>query len=169
MQKHYYSAMIVLGIDPGVATVGIGVIDAHNPEQMRAIDWLTVETPANTPLADRLKEIVNDIEVLISKHAPVRIVVEKLFFSNNQKTAIDVAQARGAILATVAQKDVEILEPTPMELKAAICGDGGADKLQMQMMVQRLLQLEELPQPDDAADALGLAIYGAVHIELMSL
>lgn len=154
--------MILLGIDPGLATIGLGLLEAESPQKMRALDWLTIQTPAGLPLSARLCEIQTDLQTYLTETKPDLVVIEKLFFAVNEKTAIDVAQARGVIVQTVAAQGIEILEATPLQMKSALTGDGQADKRQVQDMLVHTLQLPELPQPDDAADALGLAVYGAV-------
>lgn len=160
--------MRILGIDPGLATVGIGIIEATSPSDMRCIEWLTITTPAGLPLSDRLVEIAKDLGELLADVKPDRAVIEKLFFATNEKTAIDVAQARGVIMCTVAQAGIPIIEPTPLQMKLAVTGDGQADKVQVQTMLLHLLKLKEIPKPDDAADALGLAIYGALQQSQLS-
>lgn len=150
-----------IGIDPGLATVGIAIADG-DAENFTNADWLTISTPANIPLYDRLEEIEKDLSQFLEKTKPDLAVVEKLFFAANTKTAIDVAHARGVILVTIAKFKIPILEPTPLQLKSTITGDGRADKIQVQDMVVRMLHLKERPKPDDAADALALAIYGIV-------
>ncbi len=154
--------MRILGIDPGLATVGLGLLEAKSPEDLQALDWLTIKTPAKAPLPERLAEICTDLCGFLEEAAPELAVVEKLFFAVNERTAIDVAQARGAILAALATRGIPVLEPTPLQLKLAITGDGHADKRQVQQMLLRFLKLSEIPKPDDAADALALAMYGAI-------
>lgn len=154
--------MRILGIDPGLATVGIGIIDALSPTDLTCVDWLTISTKPGT-LPDRLLEIDRDLASIIAKTAPDCAVIERLFFATNERTAIDVAQARGVILRRIAEEEIPFLEPTPLELKSAVTGDGKADKLQVQTMVRLLLNLKEIPKPDDAADALALAIFGALQ------
>lgn len=152
--------MRILGIDPGLATVGIGLIEAEHNRYL-ALDWLTITTkPA--PMTGRLLELGNDLNSYIKEMKPDVVVMEKLYFSTNRKTAMDVAHARGALMLTVASHHLPILEPNPMELKNAITGDGRADKKQMQQMITRILKLQEIPTPDDAADALCLAVYGGI-------
>jgi len=155
--------MRILGIDPGLATVGIGIVEATSAYDMKAIEWLTISTAAGLDVPIRLQEIHTDLSELIIQHKPDLAVVERLFFETNAKTAIHVAEARGVILLTLQEHAIPLLEPTPLQLKSAITGDGQADKRQMQGMIQRLLHLQEIPRPDDAADALGLAVYGAIH------
>lgn len=154
--------MRVLGIDPGLATVGLGYVDSASAHDIRSGEWLTIGTKAGVPAAERLLEIRTDLLAYIAEIRPDMAVVEKLFFATNRKTAIDVAQARGVILLTLAESGLRVLEPTPLQLKSCITGDGGADKRQLQEMLMRMLHLPVLPEPDDAADALGLAVYGAI-------
>lgn len=154
--------MRILGIDPGIAIVGLGLVESAHPSDVRALDWLTIETAAGGALSDRLCEIARDLEEFLETSKPELVVIEKLFFETNVKTAMDVSQGRGAILLTVAKRGIPILEATPLQLKSAITGDGKADKRQMQDMMMRLLKLAAPPRPDDAADALALAIYGAL-------
>jgi len=154
--------MRVMGIDPGLATVGIGVIDAYSAQDIRAVDWMILQTAAGLPLLDRLEELQRDLRAQLLEHQPELVVVEKLFFATNARTAIDVAQARGALLVTLAEIHVPLLEPTPLQLKSSITGDGQASKEQVQDMMMRMLKLTAIPRPDDAADALALAVYGAL-------
>ena len=161
--------MRILGIDPGLATVGIGWLESLSPQAFLNPQWLTIRTAAGLPLLERLLEIQKDIEQCLEETKPDLVVIERLFFATNVSTAIDVAQARGTILVTVAGHAIPVLEPTPLQLKLAITGDGQADKLQMQTMLLHLLQLKEIPKPDDAADALALAVYGALQHSFVSL
>ncbi|MBI1812476.1 crossover junction endodeoxyribonuclease RuvC [Candidatus Peregrinibacteria bacterium] len=154
--------MRILGIDPGIATIGLGVIDAASREDLRVIEWLTITTAAGTPFPDRLREIHTDLSEFLTDCAPDLAVVERLFFATNERTAIDVAHGRGVILLALSDAGIPVLEPSPLQLKAAITGDGKADKRQMQDMVMRMLKLAEIPRPDDAADALAMALYGAL-------
>jgi len=154
--------VIVLGIDSGLATTGIGLVTADGTN-LSATDWLTIQTKCGCPLAERLEEIHCDLAAYIREHRPERAVVEKLFFSTNEKTALDVAHARGVILLTLAEEGIPFLEPNPLTLKTCITGDGRADKRQMQDMLCRILHLTEIPHPDDAADALALAVFGALQ------
>jgi crossover junction endodeoxyribonuclease RuvC len=154
--------MRILGIDPGLATVGLGLIESESPHDMRAGEWLCIVTAAGLDAAERLKEIHADLSEFLQETKPDLAVVEKLFFSGNQKTAMDVAQARGVILLCLAEAGIPVLEPTPVQMKNAVTGDGQADKRQVQDMLVRILKLQSIPQPDDAADALGLAVYGAL-------
>lgn len=161
--------MRILGIDPGLATVGLGIVERLPGGAVKAVDWLTITTPANTPLPDRLREIRDDLTAFVRDLRPDLAVVERLFFQKNVSTALDVAHARGAILLTLSELQVELLEPNPLELKLAITGDGKADKRQVQDMLMRTLCLSEVPRPDDAADALALALYGAFTLRNLAV
>lgn len=153
--------MRILGIDPGLATVGLGLVQIHSATHIEALEWLTISTSSGLSLGERLKEIHSDLCTYLAEAKPDMACIERLFFATNAKTAIDVAHARGCILQCVAEKNITILEPTPLQLKLCITGDGKASKQQLQRMIQRSLALPSLPRPDDAADALGLALYGA--------
>lgn len=159
--------MHILGIDPGLHRTGIGLIQSDHPGQLHLIEFLTIETPPRQELPRRLAELRSDLSMYLKKTTPHMAVVEKLFFATNTRTALDVAHARGVILLTLAEHDIPIIEPTPLALKSAITGDGNADKIQMQTMVQRLLNMPSPPKPDDAADALALAIYGSLHAQII--
>ena len=154
--------MLILGIDPGLATIGLGLIEVRSNVDMDAIDWLTINTKPGV-LSERLLEISRDLTEFLQNKKPELAVIERLFFATNEKTALDVAHARGVILSTVAQFGIPVIEPTPLQMKLAITGDGQADKLQVQTMLKHLLKLEDIPTPDDAADALALAVYGALQ------
>jgi crossover junction endodeoxyribonuclease RuvC len=155
--------MRILGIDPGLAVVGLGLIEAPSAYDLNVVDWLTIRTPAGLSLSQRLLEISRDLGTYLDEAKPDLAVVERLFFETNVQTAIDVAHARGAILAKLAEHGIPVIEPTPLQLKLAITGDGKADKRQMQTMLPHLLKLKEIPRPVDAADALALAAYGAIR------
>lgn len=155
--------MIVLGIDPGVATTGLGLIETTDRGSCVVREWLTVETPAGLPFSQRLEEIRSDLSAYLTEHRPDLAVVERLFFQTNVKTAFAVAQARGVILLTLTEHGIPYLEPNPLTLKSCITGDGHADKRQVQDMLCRMLDLAEIPKPDDAADALALALFGALQ------
>jgi crossover junction endodeoxyribonuclease RuvC len=155
--------MRILGIDPGFATVGLGLVEAASSADIQVIEWLTIETAAGIDFADRLVEIHADLAAFLEETKPELIVIEKLFFATNVKTAIDVAQARGVIMLTAAERHIPLLEITPLQLKSGITGDGSADKQQVQSMMVQMLHLTEIPKPDDAADALAMAVYGALH------
>jgi crossover junction endodeoxyribonuclease RuvC len=149
--------VIILGIDPGTAMLGFGIVERTGP-RLRAIDYGVITTPANLPLPDRLEAIYLALNDLIELHAPALVGVERLFFTKNVQTAFAVGQARGVVLLAAAQHDLEIREATPNEVKVATAGHGSAAKEQVQRMVQAILGLPEIPTPDDAADALAIAI-----------
>jgi len=149
--------VIILGIDPGTAMLGYGVIERTGP-RLRAIDFGVISTSSTLPLPKRLEAIYLAMTDLIELHAPAMIGVERLFFTKNVQTAFAVGQARGVVLLTAAQHDLEVREATPNEVKVATAGHGSAAKEQVQRMVQAILGLAEMPTPDDAADALAIAI-----------
>jgi crossover junction endodeoxyribonuclease RuvC len=149
--------MIILGVDPGTATTGYGLIKKQG-QKYELIDFGCILTPAKTPLHDRLDTIFEELSEIIEKHKPEQIAVEEIFFAANARTAIAVGQARGVILLAGKKKGLEIYEYTPLEVKMALTGYGRADKKQIQAMVKALLSLTEIPKPDDAADALAIAI-----------
>jgi crossover junction endodeoxyribonuclease RuvC len=151
--------LIILGIDPGLATVGFGVVDS-GPQRMKPVNFGIISTPAGMPLPRRLAMIYQDVQQLIGIYRPDAIALEELFFYRNVTTAIDVAQARGVALIAAANavSDGQIFEYTPMQVKLAVCGYGHADKGQVQRMVSQILGLSCIPKPDDAADALAVAI-----------
>jgi crossover junction endodeoxyribonuclease RuvC len=153
----------ILGIDPGTATTGYGIIDALDGE-VSLVDFGVIETPAGDPPAQRLQSIFHQINSLIAKHQPARAAVEQLFFGRNITTAIAVGQARGVLLLALAEAGIPISEYSPPKVKEAITGYGKAEKAQMQLMVRHLLNLEATPQPDDAADALAVAITHARYV-----
>ncbi len=153
--------MRILGVDPGLTRTGLGLIEVSSTGEPKVIEWLTIETPAGLPLAERLRELAADLKQYLAEATPDLAVVEKLFFATNKRTAMDVSQARGVIVAALSEAGMEVMEATPMQLKTTITGDGRADKKQMQSMVKRILKLKEIPTPADAADGLALALYGA--------
>ncbi|MBO4854595.1 MAG: crossover junction endodeoxyribonuclease RuvC [Oscillospiraceae bacterium] len=149
--------MRILGIDPGIAIVGFGVIDAdHGHQQM--VRYGAITTEAGLPLSARLVQISRDLRELIEQLEPDEIAVEELFFSKNITTGIAVAHGRGVILCTAEIMQIPIYEYTPMQVKQAVVGYGLAEKQQVMDMVRRLLKLKAVPRPDDAADALAIAI-----------
>ena len=148
--------MRILGIDPGLAIVGFGLIEAETGKT-QMLQYGAVTTPAGLPLAARLVQLERDMEELIAQLRPEAIAVEELFF-NNITTGIAVAHARGIILCTAAKSGIPLFEYTPMQVKQAVVGYGLAEKRQVMDMVRRLLKLKAVPRPDDAADALALAI-----------
>lgn len=149
--------MRILGIDPGIAIVGFGLIES-NRGSVRMLQYGAVTTEAGLPLATRLVQIENDMTALIAQLKPDEIAVEELFFSKNITTGIAVAHGRGVILCTAERLGVPIFEYTPMQVKKAVAGYGLADKKQVMDMTKRLLKLKAVPKPDDAADALAIAI-----------
>lgn len=149
--------MRILGIDPGVAIVGFGVVDSEGGTQ-RMVQYGAINTPANTPLATRLVQIEQDLMELLDQFKPDEVAIEELFFSKNITTGIAVAHARGVILATVEKVGIPLYEYTPMQVKQAVVGYGLAEKNQVMDMTKRLLKLRSVPKPDDAADALAIAI-----------
>ena len=149
--------MRILGIDPGIAIVGFGLIES-NRGSVRMLQYGAVTTEAGLPLATRLVQIENDMTALIAQLKPDEIAVEELFFSKNITTGIAVAHGRGVILCTAERLGVPIFEYTPMQVKQAVAGYGLADKKQEMDMTKRLLKLKAVPKPDDAADALAIAI-----------
>lgn len=149
--------MIILGIDPGTATTGFGLIEKKGAK-ISLIDFGCILTPAKIPLEDRLHTIFDELSDILKKHMPQQIAVEELFFSTNAKTAISVGQARGVILLAAKKQGLSVAEYTPLEVKMALTGYGKADKKQIQHMVKAVLSLAEVPKPDDAADALAIAI-----------
>jgi crossover junction endodeoxyribonuclease RuvC len=157
--------MLVLGIDPGTATTGYGFVrEAEAGPALVA--YGVVLTPAGAPMPERLLTLSRELKGLIALHRPESAAVEKLFFQRNVSTAMTVGQARGVALLALAEAGVRVGEYTPREVKQAVAGYGGADKPQMQQMVRAILNLPEVPRPDDAADALAVAI---CHLHSMKL
>ena len=152
--------MIVLGIDPGTAAMGYGVVD-RSGGRLRAVDYGCITTSADAPLPERLQHLYEHVVELIETHRPDLVAVERLFFSRNAQTAFAVGQARGVVLLAAAQADVPVREATPNEVKVAVTGYGAADKEQVGRMVTVILQLPEVPHPDDTADALAIAVWCA--------
>ena len=149
--------MIVLGIDPGTAALGYGIVE-RTRGGLRAVDYGCLTTSPDLPLAQRLLAIHALVADLVQLHRPVLVGVERLFFSRNAQTAFAVGQARGVVLLAAAEHEVPVRDATPNEVKSAVAGYGAADKQQVQRMVQIVLGMAELPTPDDAADALAIAI-----------
>ena len=152
--------MIVLGIDPGTASLGYGIVERVGG-RLREVDHGCLTTSPDRSLPERLLEIHALVDELLSLHQPTLIGVERLFFSRNVQTAFAVGQARGVVLLAAAQHGTPVREATPNEVKSAITGYGAADKEQVQRMVQLVLGMSELPRPDDAADALAIAAWVA--------
>lgn len=143
----------ILGIDPGTGICGFGVLEGR-----QALDFGVIATPAHTPLPDRLLDIYDSLQEIINESHPEMVAIEKLFFKQNITTGISVAEARGVVMLVARQHDLPIYEYAPNEIKKALTGYGMADKKQMQSMVKQYLGLAQAPQPDDAADALAVAI-----------
>mgnify|MGYP000054459678 CR=1 FL=1 len=150
--------MLTLGIDPGTATVGYGIVRDHPDGSLEAVAYGVITTPAKTPMPDRLKTIYDGITALIELYKPERSAIEVMFFGKNITTAITVAQGRGVALLALANAALPIHEYKPAEIKQSVSGYGAASKEQMQQMVKLLLSLESIPKPDDAADGLAIAI-----------
>lgn len=149
--------MKILGIDPGYAIVGYGVIEYKNTS-FTTLDYGAITTHKDTQFSKRLLKIYNEYMEILKLHKPQAVAVEKLFFTSNQKTAIDVAQARGLILLGAEQLNIPCFEYTPLQVKQAVVGYGRAQKAQVMDMTKRLLKLKKVPKPDDTADALAIAI-----------
>lgn len=149
--------MIILGIDPGYAIVGYGVIEYKN-NHFTVIDFGAILTDAGTPFNIRLEKIYDGLCRIIELHHPEAMAIEKLFYNNNAKTVIDVSQARGVIMLAAQKNAVPAYEYTPLQVKQSVVGYGRAEKKQVQEMTRRILALEKVPKPDDTADALAMAI-----------
>jgi crossover junction endodeoxyribonuclease RuvC len=149
--------MRILGVDPGTATTGFGVIDVEKGK-LKFVDAGVISTPAGEPMETRLMTIYEELGELIAEHKPDQIAIELLYFATNVTTAISVGQARGVVMLCVAQAKLPMGEYTPLQVKQAVTGYGKADKKQIQEMVKTLLNLNAIPKPDDAADALAIAI-----------
>ncbi len=149
--------MIVLGIDPGTAALGYGVVE-RDGATLRSLDVGCIVTSPDLPLGQRLRIIHDAVSELIATHQPDLVGVERLFFSKNVQTAFAVGQARGVVILAAAEHDIDVREATPNEVKSAVAGYGAADKAQVGRMVATILGLAAVPTPDDAADALAVAI-----------
>jgi len=150
----------IIGIDPGYAIVGFGVVE-YDGHKFVPVEYGAITTEANTPFPLRLKSIYDDMEFILDKYKPERFAIEKLFFTSNQKTGIDVAQARGILVLSAVSRGIPIFEYTPLQVKQAVVGYGRAEKSQVMDMTKRILNLQQIPKPDDAADALAIAICDA--------
>lgn len=157
--KEYIMAKTIriLGIDPGYAIVGFGVLD-YDGIRFTPVEYGAVLTEANTPFPERLRAIHEDIEYIFDKFRPECMAIERLYFTTNQKTAIDVAQARGVTVLSAAKRNIPVSEYTPLQVKQSVVGYGKAEKHQVMEMTRQLLGLAQIPRPDDAADALAIAI-----------
>lgn len=149
--------MRILGIDPGTAIVGFSIIEYEN-KKINLLDYGCIYTDKNLPMEERLLEIFNGIEDIIKKYSPEHMAIEELFYFKNNKTVISVGEARGVILLAGKKNGLSIQGYTPLQVKIGITGYGKADKKQVQLMVKTLLKMKEIPKPDDAADAIAIAI-----------
>lgn len=147
----------ILGVDPGYAIVGFGVLD-YDGLRFTPVEYGAVLTEAGTPFPERLKAIHHDMEFIFEKYKPDCMAIEKLYFNTNHTTGIDVAQARGVTVLSAAERGVPMFEYTPLQVKSAVVGYGKAEKKQVMEMTRQLLGLAQVPKPDDAADALAIAI-----------
>ncbi len=152
---------IILGIDPGIADTGYGIIGSDTSGNLKCLNYGTITTKAKLELADRLEIINKELNKIIKKHKPNLIAVEQLFFCKNVKTALIVGQARGVVLLTAKKNKIPLAEYTPLQVKQSVAAYGQASKMQVQKMVKLLLNLDIIPKPDDAADALAAAICAA--------
>ena len=160
--------MIILGIDPGLATLGYGVIEAAD-NRRRLIQFGTLTTPAGQPMPQRLRAIFQGMNQLMDISRPDDVAFEELFFSKNITTGMAVSAARGVALVAVVQRTDNLYEYTPMQIKQAVTGYGGADKHQVQMMVKMLLNMKDIARPDDAADALAVALTHANSMNMKKM
>jgi crossover junction endodeoxyribonuclease RuvC len=149
--------VIIIGIDPGLATVGFGVIRKEE-DRIIPVSYGCIRTSSEKQNPERLMEIYDEVNALFEKYTPCAVAVERLFFTNNITSAMGVSEARGVIFLAAQQKNIPVIEYTPKQVKQAITGSGRADKKQMQEMIKRLLDLDEVPKPDDAADGLSIAL-----------
>ena len=149
--------MLILGIDPGTAITGYGLV-LENEQGLALVDYGVITTPSGQPLPERLQAIYQGLTGVVGEHRPAAAAVEELFFSRNARTALSVGHARGVTLLALADAGLPIYEYKPLEIKQAVVGYGGAKKQQVQEMVRMLLDLDHVPQPDDAADAVAVAI-----------
>jgi crossover junction endodeoxyribonuclease RuvC len=150
--------MLALGIDPGTAIVGYGLVRELQDGALQPVAYDVITTPAGMPMWERLEIIYDQLSAILKRHQPDRVGIEEMFFAKNVTTAITVAQARGVIMLALRQARIPIAEYKPNAVKQSITGYGAADKRQMQEMVRLMLGLEKVPKPDDAADALAIAI-----------
>ncbi len=149
--------MRILGIDPGLAIVGYGIVDKEG-NAYKTIYYDAITTAAHTPIENRIKIIYDEMNLIIEKFKPDVVSIEELFFNNNAKTALAVGQARGVVLLSAVEHNIPIYEYTPLQVKQALTGYGRASKMQIQQMMKSMLALSEIPKPDDVADALAIAI-----------
>jgi crossover junction endodeoxyribonuclease RuvC len=150
--------LIVLGIDPGIGTTGYGVVGENEAGEACLVAYGAIETKPGEPMPERLRALHTALSALLQEYRPESVAVEQLFFGRNVTTAISVGQARGVVLLAAAQAGLPVYEYKPAEVKQALSGYGNADKRQMQEMVRMLLNLDQVPRPDDAADAVAIAV-----------
>jgi len=150
--------MIILGIDPGIADTGFGVLELKKDGGFLCLEYGSIRTSPKDDLAKRIEKLFNDLNKIIKKYKPSIVAVEELFFNKNVKTALIVGQARGVVLLAAKMSGARVMEFTPLQVKQAVSTYGRADKAQIQKMVKTILELDQIPKPDDAADALAVAI-----------
>jgi len=160
--------MKILGIDPGTATTGFGVIEVEKGRSPKAIDFGVISTPSTDEMPARLDTLYKDLGEIIAHHKPDAVAIELLFFARNVTTAITVGQARGVAILVCEQAKLPIAEYTPLQVKQAVTGYGKAEKKQVQQMVKTILNLTVIPKPDDAADALAIAIAHSAAIRFQN-
>lgn len=161
--------MKVIGIDPGIATTGYGLVSTREDGSLDLIEYGVVQTTPQDNTSQRLLQLYQRLNEIVLLHQPQSGAVEKLFFQRNVRTAFSVGQARGVVMLVLAELGLSVYEYTPLEIKQAVVGYGAADKRQVQQMVKVLLDLQEIPQPDDAADALAIAICHIHSIQMKAL
>ena len=149
--------MRILGVDPGIAIVGFGIIE-YDGVRFKTVDYGAITSPAHTPIPSRLKMVYDDLSYVIEKYRPDEMAIEELFFNNNAKTVINVGQARGVLILAAENRGIPVFEYTPLQVKQAVVGYGRAEKAQVQQMVKNILNLHAVPKPDDTADAVAIAI-----------
>lgn len=158
--------MIIFGIDPGTATTGFGVIELAADRTIKTLDYGIISTPKEEHMPARLDMLYTDLRQLLNQYQPAAVAIEQLFFARNVTTAISVGQARGVAILACEQQHIPIAEYTPLQVKQAVTGFGKAEKKQVQKMVQTILALKSVPEPDDAADALAIAIAHSATLKL---
>ena len=160
--------MRILGIDPGIAIVGYGIVDKEG-NRYKTVAYDAVTTRAHTPLEERLEKVYNGVDEIIKTYKPEVMSIEELFFNNNAKTALTVGQARGVIILAAVKNGIPVYEYTPLQVKQALTGYGRASKTQIQQMMKSMLGLTEIPKPDDVADALAIAVCHGNSIRFNSI
>ena len=149
---------VILGIDPGFAILGWGIINSLNRDNINSVEWGAISTKSSINIEARLFKIYNDLVDVIDKYKPDEIAIEKVFFNNNAKTAITVGQAQGVVFLLSAMRNIPIFQYTPLQVKSGLTGYGVADKKQVQNMLKLVLKLDTIPKPDDAADGVAIAL-----------